>query len=40
MINKESVHEHLRGEKKAAIFHAEIERTAVTLLDHSVLEAQ
>ena len=30
----------IRGETKAAIFHAEIERISDTLFDHSVTETQ
>jgi hypothetical protein len=34
------INDHLRGGKKAAIFHVEIERISGTLFDHPVTEAQ
>jgi hypothetical protein len=40
MITKASVNDHLRGEQKAAILHAEIERISDTLFDHSVKETR
>jgi len=40
MITKALVNDHLRDEKKAAIFHAETERISDTLFDHSVIAAQ
>jgi len=40
MITKALVNDHLRDEKKAAIFHAKTERISDTLFDHSVTEAR
>jgi hypothetical protein len=40
LIKKAFVNDHLRGEKKAAIFRAKIVRISDTLFDHSVMEAQ
>jgi hypothetical protein len=40
MITKAFVNDHLRSEKKAAIFRAEIEQISDTLFDHSVTEAE
>ena len=40
MDHKGFVNDHLRSEKKAAIFHAEREPISETLCDHSVMEAR
>jgi hypothetical protein len=38
MITKALINDHLRDEKKTAIFHAETERIFDTLFDHSVIQ--
>jgi hypothetical protein len=38
LIKEAFANDHLRDEKKAAIFQAEIERISDTLFDHSVME--
>jgi len=40
LVTYHFVNDHLRDEKKAAIFHAETGRFADTLSDHSVIAAQ